>query len=180
MYAPPAKPALPPEAYALYSVLVHRLALLLPAPLGRRLVTTPLRLANHSPPSGWQRTVTSILSNILGTPGLSCRGRTLQGWFFLGAPNSVSFTYGYSRCPAWQGADATNSQQIKLTPMEASALAIKLRPCQVRDADKFARQTLCPLDLPTWRRDFQPQYTTSSPSRRPSATSMFRPSSAPK
>src|ERR1035441_5335103 len=42
-----------PNAHALYSVFVHRLALLLHASFRPRLTTTPLRFANPSPPSGW-------------------------------------------------------------------------------------------------------------------------------
>src|SRR5208282_1447984 len=42
-----------PNAHALYSVFVHRLALLLHASFRPRLATTPLRFANPSPPSGW-------------------------------------------------------------------------------------------------------------------------------
>jgi len=44
-------PARPPP-YALYPVLVHRLASLLHASFRPRLATTPLRFAITSPPSG--------------------------------------------------------------------------------------------------------------------------------
>ena len=52
----------------LYPVLVHRLAPLLHASFRHCLTTRPLRFANPSPPSGWVRTFTSKLLNMLGSP----------------------------------------------------------------------------------------------------------------
>ena len=61
-----------------HPVLVHRLACLLHASFRPHLAVTPLRFANPSPPSGWERTFTPKLSNMHGvqqkTPLLEERG----------------------------------------------------------------------------------------------------------
>jgi hypothetical protein len=50
-----------------YPVLVHRLALLLHASFRLRLAAPALALCYPSPPSGWERTFTFKLLNMLGT-----------------------------------------------------------------------------------------------------------------